>query len=159
VQSQRLAEIERRGDLAGRLREAEELVCECELVTRGQVEAALAASGSTVLNDLRRDLRLGMGPCQAGFCAYRAAGLIANREIPDSDPQSPVSHPGRSQFGDIDSALLQFLQERWKGLRPVMWGGNLRQLELDLNIYRNILGVERLPLAQDVETFPTERTA
>ncbi len=59
----------------------------------------------------------------------------------------------------INSALIEFLQERWKGLRPVMWGANLRQLELDLNIYRNLLGADRLPTARDPEVYPTENTA
>jgi glycerol-3-phosphate dehydrogenase len=121
------------------------VICECELVTRAQVTEALAHSGSLVLNDLRRDLRLGMGPCQAGFCAYRAAGI-----------QCEISN---SPISALNSALLEFLQERWKGLRPVMWGTNLRQLELDLNIYRNLLGAHHLPITRPPEVYPTEKTA
>jgi glycerol-3-phosphate dehydrogenase len=147
-----------------------EIVCECELVTRAQVEAALRQSGSLVLNDLRRDLRLGMGPCQAGFCAYRAAGLLHNlfftaesAENAESGKALPISaHSANSAVKDVkltNSALVEFLQERWKGLRPVMWGANLRQLELDLNIYRNLLGADRLPTARDPEVYPTENTA
>ncbi|MBI4769695.1 MAG: FAD-dependent oxidoreductase [Chloroflexi bacterium] len=119
----------------------ESLICECELVSREQVEAALAASGSPVLNDLRRDLRLGMGPCQGGFCIYRAAGILHQTVA--------------------NSALVEYLQERWKGLRPLAWGRTLQQVELDLRIYRELLGVERLPLARqpDATAYPTERTA
>ena len=40
-----------------------------------------------------------------------------------------------------------------------MWGANLRQMELDLNIYRNLLGADRLPTARPPETYPTEKTA
>ena len=161
--------------LGQRLGEAEsggkgEIVCECELATRAQVEAALRQSGSLVLNDLRRDLRLGMGPCQAGFCAYRAAGLLHNlfftaesAENAESGKAFPISaHSANSAVKDVrltNSALVEFLQERWKGLRPVMWGANLRQLELDLNIYRNLLGADRLPTARDPEVYPTENTA
>ena len=159
---QRLGEIES-GDKG-------EIVCECELVTRAQVEAALRQSGSLVLNDLRRDLRLGMGPCQAGFCAYRAAGLLHNlfftaesAENAESGKAFPISaHSANSAVKDVrltNSALVEFLQERWKGLRPVMWGANLRQLELDLNITRNLLGADRLPTARDPEVYPTENTA
>jgi glycerol-3-phosphate dehydrogenase len=152
----RLGEIES-GDRA-------EIICECELVTREQVETALRASGSLVLNDLRRDLRLGMGPCQAGFCAYRAAGLLYDL-TPPPPPLSPRlsgdeagAEPG-SRTRSINSALVEFLQERWKGLRPVMWGANLRQMELDLNIYRNLFGVNRLPTARAPEAYPSEKTA
>ena len=120
----------------------DEIVCECELVTRRQVETALKASKSLVLGDLRRDLRVGMGPCQSAFCAYRAAGILTEMR------ESPVI--------EANSALLEFLQERWKGLRPVMWGANLRQLELDLLIYRDLLGADRLPTARDVKHYPDE---
>jgi glycerol-3-phosphate dehydrogenase len=133
-----------------------EIVCECELVTREQVEKALRESGSLVLNDLRRDLRLGMGPCQAGFCAYRAAGILLDLVSPPA-PEIPTQ--GRDDIRHINSALIEFLQERWKGLRPVMWGANLRQMELDLNIYRNLLGADRLPTARTPEVYPSERSA
>jgi glycerol-3-phosphate dehydrogenase len=150
-----------------------ELVCECELVTRAEVEAALRLSGSLVLNDLRRDLRVGMGPCQAGFCAYRAAGLLhqlkrsarpeeTEGEITPADPAEPVPaslFASEPSVAATNSALLEFLQERWKGMRPVMWGANLRQLELDLNIYRNLFGAERLPTLRPPEAYPTEKTA
>jgi glycerol-3-phosphate dehydrogenase len=149
-----------------------ELVCECELVSRADVEAALRRSGSLVLNDLRRDLRVGMGPCQAGFCAYRAAGLLHQlkpAELPPggdaaarADPAAPVPaslFAGPPNVAATNSALLEFLQERWKGIRPVMWGANLRQMELDLNIYRNLFGAERLPTLRSPEVYPTEKTA
>lgn len=126
-----------------------EIICECELVTRGQIKAALQQSGSLVLNDLRRDLRLGMGPCQAGFCAYRAAGLL-HALAPAAPPPNVAA---------TNSALLEFLQERWKGLAPVMWGANLRQMELDLNLYRELLGADRLPSARAPEVYPSEKTA
>ncbi len=151
-----------------------EIVCECELVTRAQVEAALRQSGSLVLNDLRRDLRLGMGPCQAGFCAYRAAGILHAlfstadaKRAENAEKEKPFSLSARSArfasaLKDIratNSALIEFLQERWKGLRPVLWGATLRQMELDLNIYCNLLGADRLPTARAPEAYPTEKTA
>ena len=132
-----------------------EVICECELVTRAQIEAALTKSGSLVLNDLRRDLRLGMGPCQAGFCAYRAAGLLHELFAPKTDGQAGPTVDAAA----TNSALLEFLQERWKGLSPVMWGANLRQMELDLNLYRGLLGADRLSTARAPEVYPTEKTA
>ncbi|MEK7784902.1 MAG: anaerobic glycerol-3-phosphate dehydrogenase subunit A, partial [Chloroflexota bacterium] len=121
------------------------VVCECELVTRSQIESNLRESGSPILNDLRRDLRLGMGPCQAGFCAYRATGLL-HETLNLSNTNT-------------NAQLSQFLQERWKGERPVMWGHSLRSLELDLHIYRNILGVQNLPTEREMEMYPTEKTS
>jgi glycerol-3-phosphate dehydrogenase len=86
-----------------------------------------------------------MGPCQAGFCAYRAAGIV---------------HETLGLDSQISNAqLLQFLQERWKGERPLAWGHSLRSLELDLHIYHNLLGVESLSTEQDIEIYPTEKTS
>jgi glycerol-3-phosphate dehydrogenase len=147
--------------LSDRLAETEhgersELICECELVTRAQIEQALKHSASLVLNDLRRDLRLGMGPCQAGFCAYRAAGLL---HAAARSEKEPAGDGPPLEVASTNSALLEFLQERWKGLAPVMWGANLRQMELDLSLYRDLLGADRLPTARAPEVYPSEKTA
>lgn len=110
-----------------------ELICECELVTRERVERAIGA-GAANLDDVRRETRLGMGPCQGGFCMYRAAGLWEQIGAAAGAP------PGGS------AALLRhFLQERWRGLTPVLWGDQLRQARLDELIYVDTLGVDLLP--------------
>ena len=101
------------------------VVCECELVTRPDLDAALRSIESPDLDDLRRDLRLGMGPCQAAFCAYRAAGLTA-RALPTAP---------------LDGGLDEFLQERWRGLRPLAWGHTLRQLEFSRRVATELLGL------------------
>jgi len=123
--------------LDGRLRALEsgnlpgELICECEMVTRPQLEAAIDAYGDqpVALDDLRRDLRLGMGPCQAGFCAYRAAGILMQRR-------------GLSAAQTVE-ALSTFVEERYRGVRPLLWGHHLRQMILDESIFRRILGLDR----------------
>jgi glycerol-3-phosphate dehydrogenase len=109
-----------------------ELICECEMVTRPQLEAALAAYGEqpVALDDLRRDLRLGMGPCQAGFCGYRAAGIL----------QQARGHTSQQAA----QALADFVDERFKGVRPLLWGHQLRQFYLDELIYRRTLGLDSL---------------
>src|SRR5215211_3822768 len=100
-----------------------ELICECELVTRGQVREAVA-SGLTELEDLRRKLRLGYGPCQAAFCAWRAAGMLA--EASNGSAEKPLL------------GLERFLEERWRGQRATIWGDQARQALLNHAIYRGI---------------------
>ena len=69
-------------EIGSRLRRREEtlqdeqLICECELIGRSRLEAAMRRRGTTNLDDLRRAMRLGMGPCQGGFCIYRATGIL-----------------------------------------------------------------------------------
>ena len=90
------AEAKRLHTLGRRLKKLEQgelpgqLICECELVTRPQIEATLPQHEGNIINDLRRDLRLGMGPCQGGFCAYRAVGIMHEQQnlSPPGDQQS-----------------------------------------------------------------------
>ncbi|MBI1257790.1 MAG: anaerobic glycerol-3-phosphate dehydrogenase subunit A [Chloroflexi bacterium] len=103
------------------------LICECELVTRPQIEAALEAGEVVELNDLRRDLRLGMGPCQGGFCAYRAA--CVRHETLHETPEHTTQ------------LLSDFVERRFGGVKPLLWGHNLRQALLAEHIYGRIVGV------------------
>ena len=54
----------------------EQLICECELIGRSRLEQAMRRRGTANLDDIRRSMRLGMGPCQGGFCIYRATGIL-----------------------------------------------------------------------------------
>lgn len=44
-----------------------------------------------------------------------------------------------------NKALVDFLQERWKGVQSVLWGQHLRQMQLDEGIYLGLLGLDKLP--------------
>ncbi len=164
----RLHEVEE-GRLQG------ELVCECELVTRTMVENAARRNPLVTLDDLRRDVRLGMGPCQGGFCTYRACGILHELgtrapaaappalQVSDSDAnweaaylQSPAHNaandaaaPQSPPLGlTVEAANLllhDFLQERWKGLAPILWGQQLKQERLDELIYLSVLNCDHLP--------------
>jgi glycerol-3-phosphate dehydrogenase len=126
-----------------------ELVCECELVTGGQVRAAVA-DGLRELEDLRRRLRLGYGPCQAAFCAWRAAGILAEQHPEGSgeprgpegsgEPQggAPVNRVPVDREGEPLAGLERFLEERWRGQRATTWGDQARQALLNHAIYRGI---------------------
>lgn len=54
------------------------IVCRCEDVTRGEIEAAGDAGASDV-NQLKHFTRTGMGPCQGRMCGEIAASLLAQR--------------------------------------------------------------------------------
>ncbi len=129
----RLARIEAEQNFA-------ELICECELVTRQDVEEAILRAEAKTIDDIRRDVRLGMGPCQGGFCTFRAAGLI--HELAASGRTTSLAQPTAAS---TNAALRDFLQERWKGLWPVLWGQQLRQERLDQLIYLDLLNTDHLP--------------
>jgi glycerol-3-phosphate dehydrogenase len=109
----------------------EQLICECELVSRSRLEETFRRSASQNLDDIRRLLRLGMGPCQGGFCIYRATGIVHGLDGMSAEA--------------ANGALLNFLQERWKGAWPILYGDQLRQVRLDDWIFQGVLDVEHLP--------------
>ena len=109
----------------------EQLICECELIGRRRLEETMRQRATTNLDDIRRSLRLGMGPCQGGFCIYRATGIL--HEVDELD--------GAQASG----SLRHFLEERWKGSYPILYGDQLRQARLDDWIFQGLLDVEHLP--------------
>ena len=161
--------------LGARLARAEQekqysqLVCECEMATRADVERAITKGEAKTLDDVRRDVRLGMGPCQGGFCTVRMAGIwhelksqgdvtpyvgaglvpaqsgATTRVAPTKDSTFQESATNKNEVTETNVALRDFLQERWKGLLPVLWGAQLKQERLDELIYLSLLNVEQLP--------------
>ena len=109
----------------------EQLICECELIGRSRLEGAMRRRGTHNLDDLRRAMRLGMGPCQGGFCIYRATGILHSVDRLDGE--------------EAADSLVGFLEERWKGVWPILYGDQLRQARLDDWIYQGLLDVEHLP--------------
>ena len=107
------------------------IICECEMVTRGEIEYAVNNLNAKDLVDLRRRTRIGMGPCQGEMCSCRAAGII-----------SEMTHSDNSENA-LDS-IGEFLQERWKGVRPILWGDAMREADFSYWIYSNLLGYNQL---------------
>jgi len=120
----------RMGTRASRLhtgnRRDETLICECEEISVGEINAAIERMDVSTLTDLRRRTRLGMGTCQGEFCACRAASLLAKAH-------------GCVERERAD--LADFLQERWKGNFPIGWGDTLREAEYTQWVYKHVLGI------------------
>jgi glycerol-3-phosphate dehydrogenase len=120
--------IEARPELA-------ELACECELVTRAELEYVLKSSTPVMaqtIADVGRRTRLGFGPCQGTFCGYKAmlAGFQAHR------------WPAAQAATEFSS----YLQERWKGQAFVHQGKQVEQLELSRQLYGEDLHGEDGPV-------------
>ncbi|MBI5653684.1 MAG: hypothetical protein HZC40_25030 [Chloroflexi bacterium] len=60
---------------------------------------------------------------------------------------SNIQHP-TSNFQFPNLLLRDFLQERWKGLLPILWGRQLKQERLDELIYLCLMNAAHLPDAQ-----------
>ncbi|WP_371747522.1 anaerobic glycerol-3-phosphate dehydrogenase subunit A [Pectobacterium polaris] len=131
--------IYRHGERAGRMLSGERLdrslVCECEAVTAGEVRYAVESLQVNNLIDLRRRTRVGMGTCQGELCACRAAGLLCR--LGTATPEQSLTQ------------LSQFLNERWKGIRPIAWGNALRESEFTSWIYQGLCGLSASDSQED----------
>jgi len=110
--------------------EVEEIVCECELVTKDEVLKVIDEMKTSNLNDIRQRTRVGMGSCQGGFCTYRLLGIL--HEL-DMVPQY-----------EANEILTSFMEERWRGIRPVLWGDQLREEQLVEGIYLGIFALDKI---------------
>src|SRR5207248_1162611 len=81
------------------------------------------------LEDMRRRPRAGMGPCQAAVCSYRLAGRLVT---------------ARHQDGAIAiRAMADFLETRWRGVRHVFWGSQLRQAQVTAGLHLELFNLDR----------------
>jgi len=127
---------ERLGDSFARVVEQAEqnpdqrkIFCECEVVSLAEIDHVAGDGDSFTLGDIRRKTRMGMGTCQGTFCSYRTLGALS----------------GYPRFaGNHREYLTNFLQKRWKGIRPVLWGQQLREAQLSAGIYCSLFGMERM---------------
>ncbi len=110
-----------------RLGKIEKIMCECELVPREKVKKVITETGTKSIGDIQHRTRLGMGPCQGGFCTYRALGMM--QELGQVTPDESLD------------TLKRFLQRRYKGSRPLLWGDQLREEQLVEGIYLSLLGM------------------
>ena len=98
-----------------------ELVCECELVTLAEVETVAHDDTTFTMSDIRRRTRMGMGTCQGTYCGLRGLGMMVDNDL--------------ARGMTTENLLREFLETRWNGIRPILWGQQMREVELTRGIY------------------------
>jgi glycerol-3-phosphate dehydrogenase len=111
------------------------LLCECEMVSMAEIECVARDASTHSLTDIRLRTRLGMGTCQGTFCSLRAVAALSEHNIP-------------LEFSATDN-VRRFLQERWGGLRPALWGMQAREMELGRAVYAGTLNLDGAAHEQD----------
>lgn len=122
---------ERHGTLTREIKESsandKTMVCECEHVSVGEMKFAIEKLHVSNLTNMRRRTRMGMGSCQGKLCACRTAALLCK-------------HRGAPEKALND--LAAFMNERWKGMRPVACGPTLSEAQLTATIYEGLCGLQ-----------------
>src|SRR5437899_4252465 len=105
------------------------LLCECEMVRPQDVAPWFRDPAVRDLEDVRRRTRSGMGPCQAAICSYRlAARLVSDRGLDGAS---------------ATRAMADFLETRWRGVRHVFWGSQLRNMQVTTALHMELYNVDR----------------
>ena len=114
-------------------------ICTCEPVIEAEIRYSIREEFPQTLNDLRRRVRLGTGPCQGTFCTYKAAAILAEE----------LELSGEDFLTDI----LDFRAERWKGIRPSFRGAQLSQEELVQGMYSCVGNLDHMSLDYDPKAW------
>ena len=80
------------------------------------------------MSDIRRRTRMGMGTCQGSYCGLRAVGMMVDNDL--------------TQGMETVDLLREFLEGRWNGIRPILWGQQMREAELTRGIYGAALNID-----------------
>lgn len=108
------------------------LLCECEMVGRTVVDRIIQSirdqGGEPSLRSVGLRSRIGKGPCQGGFCSARIAAHMY-------DVEAVIGDQGLDGLRD-------FIRERWRGKRPVLWDLPMEQAELQEALHCGLFGLE-----------------
>ncbi len=108
------------------------MMCECEMVPKSHFKELLhwlkQNRETADLNSLRIHSRLGKGACQGTFCSLRVTGFMYDE-----------AYIKGSQGLDNIKFLLK---ERFKGQKPVLWGSQLAQAELNEGVFCSFFGLD-----------------
>ncbi len=114
-------------------RDADDLIlCECEMVSRNAINSIIenmdGIHGNSMLKAIGMRSRVGKGPCQGGFCGLRITGHLYDEGYV-------------SETKGIEE-LQSFVDRRWRGFSPILWGLPMVQADLQEALYCGALDLE-----------------
>ena len=135
-------------DVTDAAQPVDELICRCEEVSRRSLENCIAA-GYTSINDLKRLLRTGMGPCRGSGCRSVLEGRLAQVENVDKaalvaakSARKTVSRPPVKRVTIGEAARMSFSQADLQELDELNRRNTVLLPELDKLAWTDI-GISR----------------
>jgi glycerol-3-phosphate dehydrogenase len=111
---------------------ADLILCECEMVPKSVVDGIIKSiheqGDRADLRAIGLRSRIGKGTCQGAFCGVRITAHMYDE--------------GELHAGEGLVNLRHFLNQRWKGIRPVLWDASLIQEELQEALHCGFFGLE-----------------
>ena len=115
------------------------MMCECDMIPKSAISQIISnmrsKHGTPDLTGIGLRSRVGKGPCQGTYCSTRIASYMVDRgDITGKDAIDQLKH---------------FLQERWRGQRPLLWDMPMVQSELQEAIHCGFLNLDGCPSIQN----------
>jgi glycerol-3-phosphate dehydrogenase len=108
------------------------ILCECEMVPVSAVQSILENTAqqndAVLLHNIGARSRIGKGACQGSYCGLRIPAHLYDQ--------------GTFEQGQGIADLTHFTNSRWKGQRPVLFGEQLKQAELQEAMYCGLFDLE-----------------
>lgn len=110
------------------------ILCECEMVPQSAIDeivrCAPGAEEMMTIEAIALRSRAGKGPCQGSFCGIRIGSYLYDRGY--YQDKTGLIH------------MRDFFNERFKGVRTVIWGQQAAQMELAEALHCGLLGLDTL---------------
>ncbi len=110
------------------------ILCECEMVPQSAIdqiiESAPGHDEKMNIEAIALRSRVGKGPCQGSFCGIRVGSYLYDKGF------------YKDKDGLVD--MRDFFNERFKGLRTIIWGQQAAQMELAEAMHCGLLGLDKL---------------
>lgn len=110
------------------------ILCECEMVPQSAIDeivkCAPGAEEKMTIEAIALRSRAGKGPCQGSFCGIRIGSYLYDRGY--YQDKTGLVH------------MRDFFNERFKGMRTVIWGQQAAQMELAEALHCGLLGLDQL---------------
>lgn len=110
------------------------ILCECEMVPQSAITDIITnspgAEADMSLESIALRSRAGKGPCQGSFCGIRIASHLYDQQY-YTDAKGLIH-------------MQNFFNERFKGMRTVIWGQQMAQMELAEALHCGLLGLDNL---------------
>ncbi|PHR25944.1 MAG: anaerobic glycerol-3-phosphate dehydrogenase subunit A [Desulfotalea sp.] len=110
------------------------ILCECEMVPQSAIDEIIKCAPDTdeemTLEAIALRSRAGKGPCQGSFCGIRIASYLYDCGY--YQDETGLIH------------MKDFFNERFKGMRTVIWGQQAAQMELAEALHCGLLGLDTL---------------
>ncbi|MFX1520552.1 MAG: anaerobic glycerol-3-phosphate dehydrogenase subunit GlpA [Promethearchaeota archaeon] len=107
------------------------VACSCEYVSNAEVKYTIEKLWAYTLEDIAKRTQAGFGICQGGLCTLKLAHQL-------------FEYSKDNEIASVQKAIVNFIDERWKGTKFVLWMHQLRQELLNQAVFSCVGNYDQL---------------